>query len=171
MKRIPRRSYTEQYQQEAVRLASEVGPAEAARRLEMPVKTLNNWMRWSRRGKKWFSDEQTGTGNRAGSREPAVAGRERAAQGGARDPKTSRRVYCERVAVRYAFIEQQRGSYPLGDAVPGTGGVARRLCRLDSSRQELTEYRRRALDCPDPDSACASRGTYGSPRVTQGLKR
>ena len=57
MNRIPRRSYTEQYQQEAVRLAGEVGPAEAARRLEMPVKTLNNWVRWSRRGKKRFSGE------------------------------------------------------------------------------------------------------------------
>jgi transposase len=57
MNRIPRRSYTEQYQQESVRLAAEVGPSEAARRLEMPVKTLNNWVRWSRRGKKRFSGE------------------------------------------------------------------------------------------------------------------
>jgi transposase len=55
MNRIPRRSYTEQYRQEAVRLAGEVGPAEAARRLEMPVKTLNNWVRWSHSGKKRVS--------------------------------------------------------------------------------------------------------------------
>lgn len=46
MNRIPRRSYTEQYRQEAVRLAGEVRPAEEPRRLEMPVKTLNTWVRW-----------------------------------------------------------------------------------------------------------------------------
>jgi transposase len=60
MNRIPKRSYTEQYQQEAVRLSAEVGPSEAARRLEMPVKTLNNWVRWSRRGKKRFFGESKG---------------------------------------------------------------------------------------------------------------
>jgi transposase len=57
MNRIPRRSYTEQYRHEAVRLAGEVGPSEAARRLEIPVKTLHNWVRWSHSGKKRFSGE------------------------------------------------------------------------------------------------------------------
>jgi transposase len=58
MNRIPKRSYTEQYRQEAVRLAGEVGPAEAARWLEMPVKTLNNWVRWSHRGKRFAGENK-----------------------------------------------------------------------------------------------------------------
>lgn len=58
MKRVPKRSYTEQYKQEAVRLADEVGPAEAARRLEIPVKSLANWVRLSRAGQALASDKR-----------------------------------------------------------------------------------------------------------------
>lgn len=50
MKRVPKRSYTEQYKQEAVRLAGEGGPAEAAQRLEIPLKSLANWVRLLRAG-------------------------------------------------------------------------------------------------------------------------
>ena len=59
MKRVSKRAYTEQYKQEAVRLAAEVGPAEAARRLEMPVKTLANWVGLSRGGQRLVSDKRS----------------------------------------------------------------------------------------------------------------
>lgn len=58
MKRIAKRTYTEQYKQEAVRLAGEVGVAEAGRRLEMSAKTLANWMRLSRSGRALASDKR-----------------------------------------------------------------------------------------------------------------
>src|SRR5258708_32124954 len=46
MKRLPRRRFTAEFRQEAVRLVLEagVGTAEAARRLQLSVKTLGNWV-------------------------------------------------------------------------------------------------------------------------------
>jgi transposase len=46
MKQLPRRRFTAEFRQEAVRLVLEagVGTAEAARRLQLSVKTLGNWV-------------------------------------------------------------------------------------------------------------------------------
>jgi transposase len=46
MKQLPRRRFTAEFRQEAVRLVLEagVGTAEAARRLQISVKTLGNWV-------------------------------------------------------------------------------------------------------------------------------
>jgi transposase len=40
---IPHRVYTAEFKSEAVRLADEVGVAEAARRLDMPISSIRNW--------------------------------------------------------------------------------------------------------------------------------
>ena len=48
---IPHRVYTAEFKTEAVKLAEEVGIAEAARRLDMPTSSIRNWMKpetWSR---------------------------------------------------------------------------------------------------------------------------
>ncbi|WP_426935631.1 transposase [Pseudomonas fulva] len=44
------RNYTEELKIQAVALAETLGRTEAARRLEIPVKTLDNWIDASRRG-------------------------------------------------------------------------------------------------------------------------
>ena len=41
---IPHRVYTQEFKVEAVKLAEEVGVAETARRLDMPVSSIRNWM-------------------------------------------------------------------------------------------------------------------------------
>jgi transposase len=41
----PHRDYTIEFKSEAVRLAREVGVTEAARRLDIPVSSLQNWMK------------------------------------------------------------------------------------------------------------------------------
>jgi transposase len=53
MQRIPKRRYTVEFRAEAVKLVSEqgVGLAEAARRLDLPAKSLANWVRAARLGK------------------------------------------------------------------------------------------------------------------------
>jgi transposase len=53
MQRIPRRRYTAEFRAEAVKLVLEqkVGLTEAARRLDLPAKSLANWVRASRAGK------------------------------------------------------------------------------------------------------------------------
>jgi putative transposase len=72
--------------------------------------------------------------------------------------------------VRYAFIEQQRGSYPLG-----------MLCQvLEVSRSGHADWIARGKSSPTTEDErltakirvvhAQSRGTYGSPRVTQALK-
>ena len=46
---LPKRQYTEEFRAEAVRLADSVGGHEAARRLGIPIATLGNWCRRSRK--------------------------------------------------------------------------------------------------------------------------
>ncbi len=43
--RMPHRRYTDEFRIEAVRLAQEVGVTEAARRLDMPMTSIQNWMK------------------------------------------------------------------------------------------------------------------------------
>ncbi|MDR0207841.1 MAG: transposase, partial [Pseudomonas putida] len=45
-----RRNYTDEFKAQAVALAEEVGRTEAARQLEISVKTLDNWVDASRKG-------------------------------------------------------------------------------------------------------------------------
>ncbi len=49
-KSVPKRQYTEEFKNEAARLAESVGQHEAARRLGVPVATLSNWVRRQRKG-------------------------------------------------------------------------------------------------------------------------
>ena len=48
---VPHRDYTIEFKVEAVRLAGEVGVTEAARRLDMPTTSLQNWIKPSYAGK------------------------------------------------------------------------------------------------------------------------
>lgn len=58
LQRAPKRTYTEQYKQEAVSLANEVGPAEAAQRLDIPVKSLTNSLLLLRAGQAIASEKR-----------------------------------------------------------------------------------------------------------------
>lgn len=51
MQRITRRRYTDDFKAQAILLAESLGPAKAARQLEMSVKTLGNWLDASRAGR------------------------------------------------------------------------------------------------------------------------
>lgn len=48
MQRIPRRRYTDDFKAQAVALAGSIGRAQAARQLDISVKTLANWLDASR---------------------------------------------------------------------------------------------------------------------------
>ena len=48
-KNVPNRRYTEEFKEEAARLANSVGHNEAARRLGVPVATIGNWARRQRK--------------------------------------------------------------------------------------------------------------------------
>ena len=50
MQRIPRRQFTDDFKAQAVTLAESMGPAKAARQLDISVKTLANWLAASRSG-------------------------------------------------------------------------------------------------------------------------
>ena len=50
MQRITRRRYTDDFKAQAVALAESIGPAKAARQLDMSAKTLANWLCASRVG-------------------------------------------------------------------------------------------------------------------------
>ena len=44
MQRTPHRRFTDEFKSQAVTLAESIGPAKAARQLDMSVKTLANWL-------------------------------------------------------------------------------------------------------------------------------
>lgn len=50
MKRIPPRRYTDDFRAQALALAESMGPAKAARQLDMSAKTLENWVTIHRKG-------------------------------------------------------------------------------------------------------------------------
>ena len=50
MHRIIRRRYTDDFKTQAIALAESIGPAKAARQLDMSAKTLANWLGVSRAG-------------------------------------------------------------------------------------------------------------------------
>lgn len=51
MQRVPRRRFTDEFKSQTVALAESIGPAKAARQLDMSVKTLANWLVTARAGK------------------------------------------------------------------------------------------------------------------------
>ena len=51
MQRIPRRQYTDDFKAQAIALAESIGPAKAARQIDVSVKTLANWLTAARAGK------------------------------------------------------------------------------------------------------------------------
>lgn len=51
MQRITRRRYTDDFKTQAIALAESIGPAKAARQLDMSVKSLANWLDASRAGR------------------------------------------------------------------------------------------------------------------------
>ena len=57
---MPHRVYTVEFKTEAVKLAQEVGVTEAARRLDSPVSSIQNWMKPGYAGKLHKSAGKTG---------------------------------------------------------------------------------------------------------------
>ena len=51
MQRITRRRYTDDFKAQAILPAESIGPAKAARQLDMSVKTLSNWLDAPRAGR------------------------------------------------------------------------------------------------------------------------
>lgn len=51
MQHVSRRRYTDDFKSQAVALAESIGPARAARQLDMSAKTLANWLGAARSGK------------------------------------------------------------------------------------------------------------------------
>ncbi len=51
MQQITRRRYTDDFKAQAIALAESIGRVQAARQLDMSVKTLDNWLEASRAGR------------------------------------------------------------------------------------------------------------------------
>lgn len=120
MSRIPRRQYTDDFKGQAVALAEPIGPAKAARQLDVSARTLANWLAASRAGKPVSELEA----------ELARLRAENARFKMEREIEKKRGVLCQGVQVRYAFVARERAQFPL--AV---------LCRLlDFSHSSFHTY-------------------------------
>lgn len=62
MQRIPRRQFTDDFKSQAVILAKSIGPAKAARQLDISHKTLTNWLTTARSGKPLSSPNRQSVG-------------------------------------------------------------------------------------------------------------
>ena len=115
-----RKSYTEEFKREAVRLAKERGNIRAAARdLGVSDTSLENW-------KKQL--EQTpenafpGNGNPTRSRDRSTPARTQTRQGGERNPKKGcGYLHCP-PPVRYQFIKEHQEQFSSVGAVPGDAG-------------------------------------------------
>jgi len=74
---VPNRQYTDEFKQEAVRLAESVGGSQAAQQLGIPDSSLWNWIRLSRAGKLSAREPGIGPVKRSGAVEPKQACRTR----------------------------------------------------------------------------------------------
>jgi len=113
MHTIPNRQYTREFQEAAVNQVLDGGRsvAEVARSLEMSDKS--HWVRRVRRGQPFSRRGQLPRGDgRAGRAEPITDG-ECTIDTGQRHRKNGSGVLRERVAVRYAWIQQYRDMSPV----------------------------------------------------------
>jgi transposase-like protein len=112
MQRIPKRRYTAEFRAEAGKLVldQKVGLAEAARRLDLPAKSLANWVRAAQAGKPVKVQEAVHQVRSGGGGFTTARG-ERAAEDGARDSPKGGGILREGCAVRYALIDAHRARY------------------------------------------------------------
>lgn len=112
MQRIPRRRYMDDFKAQAVVLADSIGPAKAARQLDMSAKTLANWLCASRSGQPLHSP-----GRRPVSELESELARLQAENSTLKMEreilKKSDGVLRQGVQVRYAFVARERTRYPL----------------------------------------------------------
>ncbi|MDR1075370.1 MAG: transposase [Xanthomonadaceae bacterium] len=111
MQSISRRRYTDDFKAQAIALAEPIGPASAARQLNISVKTLSNWLTASRAGRPLRSLQckpsselesqltRLRTENATLKMEPDII-------------KKSDGVLRQGVQVRYAFVARERTRYP-----------------------------------------------------------
>jgi putative transposase len=170
MQRVTRRRYTDDFKAQAVALAESIGPARAARQLDVSAKSLANWLAASR----------VGQALRSPSRKPVTEVESELARLRAENAtlKMEREilkkatvgstVHRQGVQVRYAFVARERTHYPvwmlcrvMAVSVSGFHDFLHRPDRPDLDaelRQEL-----RAIHA-------ASRRCYGRPRLVHALR-
>ena len=135
-----RARYTLEFKQEAVRLIrGGQSIASVSKSLGVAGQTIDNWLKADAAGRLRGASGQAFQRGANGDR--AFEGGTGADADGARHPKKSGGVFCEGVAVRYAFIERHRTIWPIVTQ-----------CRvLEVSVSGYGQYRTRRLpDAPAP---------------------
>ena len=137
MQTIPCRQFTDDFKAQAVTLAETIGPAKAARQLDISVKTLANWLAASRSGQPLSSPTRLPVGARAAPlrapRNEAVALRQVATLSG-RPP-----VLCDRrkTSPYLSLIASALRPTPPSSFNPGCGSLGARG-RVGAGRQPET---------------------------------
>jgi len=123
MQRVPHRRFTGEFKSQAVTLAESIGPAKAARQLDMSVRRLVIWLAAARAGKPLSSPSRTPVS----ALESAFA-RPRAENATLKMEreilKQSDGVLRQGVQVKYALVARERARFPL-DVLCRLPGVAR----------------------------------------------
>ena len=157
-----RRTFTPEFKAEAVKLVTEQGKslAEVARDLDLGESLLRSWKQALAAERRPGLPRPGQPARPRGGAAPPP-GREQAAHDGARHPKKSDGLLRQGVVMRYDFIEDHRGRWPV-----------RLMCRvLDVSPGGYYAWRGRPREPPGAAARGPGRRDQGRPRRGQGPLR
>jgi transposase len=111
MKKIPKREYTAEFKDQAVKRAQAVGAGPAAKELGMVEQTLRNWFKASQAGTLAGAGSKTGDTRADG--DFAAASGVGAGEHAGGHLKKSDGVLRQGCAVKYAWMQLERRQFPL----------------------------------------------------------
>ncbi|MCA1607083.1 MAG: IS3 family transposase [Acidobacteria bacterium] len=172
---LPKQVYTNEYRAQAVLLVTRDGLsiAEAARRLSMSLKTLANWVKRAKAGRLPATSNGASSGQRVVTEEQAEVSRLRRENAELRMErdilKKSAAYFGQRVAARYAVIQELRLDYPLAVLCRvldvSRSGYHAWLVRQPSKRTQSRERLKVAASAAHR----RTRQTYGAQRLQKEL--
>ncbi|MBL6751650.1 MAG: IS3 family transposase [Nevskia sp.] len=169
MKRLPRQKYTLEFKLEAVRLVKEgMRPSEVAQQLGITENTLLNWRNAERDGKL-----AAGTAPKVTTEQMDLS-RMRAELARLRMEneilKKAAGVLCQGVAVKYAWMDSERGSYPLEAMCTALGVSPSGYADWKGGGDRHSRLSDRALLALIRAIHAQTKGAYGAPRIWRELR-
>ena len=166
MQHITRRRYTDDFKAQAILLAESLGPAKAARQLDMSVKTLGNWLDASRAGRPLSAPSRKPVGELES--ELARLRAENATLKIERDILKSDGVLRQGVQVRYAVVRKPGSvwTFPTTHSGPVRQTGSRHSISMTGTSplySFMPCHARPDLMCPECRSTLSSAATIASP--------
>ncbi|MHB8474605.1 MAG: IS3 family transposase [Gammaproteobacteria bacterium] len=169
MKHLPKQRFTLEFRLEAVRLVKGgMRPSEVAQQLGITENTLLNWRKAEREGKLIAGVAPKVTPEQMElSRLHAEVARQKME---IEIPKKSGRVLCQGVAVKYAWIQGERDTYPLSALCAALSVSCSGYAEWKSGGSRQAQLSDAALLALIRTVHKETKGAYGAPRIWRELR-